>query len=128
MYNDFVKPEIPKIEFDSNLPECIICDLDGTLALFNGKNPYDRDFENDDPNAPVVDIVKRYIKDGLAIFVSGRSEKFRLQFCICVQMATPEKIQLLKKKSMKTILKANIMFYLYSMTATKWLKCGEAWD
>jgi hypothetical protein len=36
------------------LPDAIICDLDGTLALFGDRNPYDRDFENDKPNIPTV--------------------------------------------------------------------------
>jgi len=57
----------------------IICDLDGTLCLFDRatRSPYDRDFENDTINPAV-----RYVLDGNdqyneIIFVSGRIEKFR---------------------------------------------------
>ena len=46
MYNEYLKPETEKIEplkQDSSLPYIVICDLDGTLALMNGRKPYDYD-------------------------------------------------------------------------------------
>lgn len=80
---------IKKVEYDKTLSDCIICDIDGTIALFdrNKKNPYDRDFENDEVNNEVNLILRLYI-DSLSdidllyesnkiIFVSGRSDKFR---------------------------------------------------
>lgn len=77
---------INKIEQDSMLPSAIICDLDGTLALFGDKNPFDRDFENDEINVPVRDIIEKfgneYGDDDFSyeiIFFSGRDEKFKDQ-------------------------------------------------
>lgn len=67
------------------MKKAIICDLDGTLCLFPGKNPYDRDFENDIPNPAVFDLLQRIDTcnfDGVGewteiVFVSGRDSKFK---------------------------------------------------
>lgn len=66
---------------DSSLPSCIICDLDGTLSLFDKdkKNPYDRDFENDECSQPVKFILENYSKNfpnNPIYFFSGRNSKF----------------------------------------------------
>lgn len=46
---------------DPSLPIAIICDLDGTLALLNGRSPFDASKCNQDlPNIPVVNMVKNY--------------------------------------------------------------------
>ena len=59
------------------LQDIIICDLDGTLALFGNKNPYSRDFINDEINKPLK-VVLQYLFDGYKIiFFSGRSEDYR---------------------------------------------------
>ncbi len=55
--------------------DVIICDLDGTLALFEG-NPYERDFLSDKLNEPVKTILDQYSK---VIILSGRSDKFKDQ-------------------------------------------------
>lgn len=61
----------------------IICDLDGTLALFGDKNPFDRDFENDEVNIPVAMILQslQFIHGRILklIFLSGRNDKFKAQ-------------------------------------------------
>jgi len=76
MYNDYLKPKVeqycPKLE----LQNCIICDLDGTLALFGDKNPYERDFENDILNKTVA-LILQNLTDNL-IILSGRSDKFQI--------------------------------------------------
>jgi len=55
----------------------LIADIDGTLALLNGRNPYDASTCLDDlPNDPVIDIVKKY---GIVVYVSGREDKYRDQ-------------------------------------------------
>lgn len=82
MYKQFLKPIIPQIKIDSTLPDAVICDIDGTLALFGKNNPYDRDFSKDFLNAPVVEILKsiRYWnqdREFKVILVSGRMEKNR---------------------------------------------------
>lgn len=66
------------------MEKCIICDLDGTLSLFdrNLKSPYDRDFENDDVNKRVLFILKSWSyfnPTGVIQFLSGRNNKFTEQ-------------------------------------------------
>lgn len=84
MYNDWLRPEPLKIEYDLNLPDAVICDIDGTLALFGNANPYDRDFLQDKQNVNVVKLLNNYsykamrIKD-FVILVSGRKDKYRAQ-------------------------------------------------
>lgn len=79
MYNDWLRPTPPVVEWDLDLPNCIICDLDGTLALFDDKNPYERDFINDKCNSSVRYIISYFKKLGdEKIFIfSGRSGKFK---------------------------------------------------
>lgn len=61
-----------------DLPTAVICDLDGTLALLNGRNPYDSGKCGKDLlNGDVHEILVRL---GLpVIFMSGREERFRPQ-------------------------------------------------
>ena len=77
MWNQYLKPKAP--EYNPDLPDCIICDIDGTLALFEG-NPYDRDFSKDELNKVVHHILKSYLKlnnSTVYVLFSGRSGKFR---------------------------------------------------
>jgi len=64
---------------DEDLPEAILVDLDGTVALLNGRNPFDASTcDQDLPNVPVIRCVKAMYAAGLAvIFMSGREERFR---------------------------------------------------
>lgn len=69
---------------DITLPKTIICDLDGTLSLFERgkKSPYDRDFENDTMSQPVLFVLKSWLKEnpgGKITFFSGRDFKFLKQ-------------------------------------------------
>ncbi len=66
---------------DPSLPKAIICDLDGTLCLMNGRSPFDASrCEQDLPNTPVVNMVKHYHKlDYKIIFASGREDTFKPQ-------------------------------------------------
>jgi len=42
MRDKIIKSEVVKYrEQDRNLTSAIICDIDGTLAFMNGRNPYD---------------------------------------------------------------------------------------
>lgn len=69
------------------MKKAIICDLDGTLCLYDrstGKH-YDRDYENDTPNQAVLDVLYRIDQDNFdgigewtdIIFVSGRKDSYR---------------------------------------------------
>lgn len=75
-----IELEFPKIEIKGT-EKAVICDLDGTLALFGDRNPYDRDFENDEVNREVSEIIESfYYEQGYAIiFVSGRKETNKLK-------------------------------------------------
>ena len=63
----------------STLPKAVICDLDGTLALMNGRNPYDASAcDKDLPNMPVIEAIKALYSQGYAVlFTSGRMDKYR---------------------------------------------------
>jgi predicted kinase len=83
MYNEFLKPNPPTpYPVDGNLPDCVICDLDGTLAIVGDRNVYDCS------NCDVVDTVNEHVmlavqalasyQGARVIFMSGRQEKDRL--------------------------------------------------
>jgi predicted kinase len=73
------KPE--PIFFNPILPKAVLFDLDGTLALMNGRNPFDGARCNEDLlNEPVGELVSVYYNMGYEIiFLSGREDKFRPQ-------------------------------------------------
>lgn len=64
---------------DGSLPKAIICDLDGTLALIDDRNPFDATHaDKDNLNQPVAHTLKVFAKEGYNILlVSGREERFR---------------------------------------------------
>jgi len=66
---------------DPSLPKAIICDLDGTLCLMNGRSPFDASkCDQDLPNLPVVNMVKNYHQLGYKIILaSGREDTFKPQ-------------------------------------------------
>ena len=79
MYNQFIAPpRATKPLHNPDLPDLIICDLDGTLAVICDRNPYDAaSCENDLVNEPVRSILQT---SGKAIaFVSGREDKYEPQ-------------------------------------------------
>ena len=56
--------------------DAVICDLDGTLALLNGRDPYNASTADEDLiNLPILDL----IINNKIIFVTGREEKYRPQ-------------------------------------------------
>lgn len=64
-------------------PKAILVDLDGTMALMNGRGPFEWDKVADDiPNKPVVDLVWALSRSPWAnaeiIFMSGRDETCRV--------------------------------------------------
>jgi len=64
---------------DNALPPAIICDLDGTLALMNGRNPFDASTcEQDILNEPIGQLVKSYAEQGTKIILlSGRTDNYK---------------------------------------------------
>ncbi len=69
------------IEQDKLLPPAIICDLDGTLAIINHRNPFDAsNCIKDKLNEPIAEIVKNYHNQGTKILlVSGRTDIYKPQ-------------------------------------------------
>jgi predicted kinase len=68
------------VKQDSKLPKAIMVDLDGTLALIDGRSPYDAtDCDlKDKPNWPVIETVLAMHAAGYKIiFMSGRDQKYR---------------------------------------------------
>jgi predicted kinase len=78
MYRDWLQPKPVPPEYLFGAPNAIVCDLDGTLALFGDANPYDRDFLQDSLNIPVANILlaNKKWQDIQVILVSGRTDKF----------------------------------------------------
>jgi predicted kinase len=78
--NSFSPDEYNKPDYNSKLDDAIIVDLDGTLAIINGRSPYDAsDCDIKDlPNKPVIETVLAHYKCGKKIiFCSGREDKYR---------------------------------------------------
>jgi predicted kinase len=80
MYNKYVRVPIPSPEYHPELPDGIIVDMDGTLALLNGRNPYDASrCESDLPNQPVLDTVHKWQSSLNIIVASGRTDNYQPQ-------------------------------------------------
>jgi predicted kinase len=69
----------PYVPPTGQVPGAFLVDLDGTLALMNGRGPYDEAHVLDDlPNIPVIETVCALIASGLdPIFMSGRTDGCR---------------------------------------------------
>lgn len=81
MHRQYVEEKIAPPIWDSELPCTLICDLDGTLALFDRDkvNPYDRDFSADEVNDAVRDLLRNNSGRGCSlILLSGRKEQHRI--------------------------------------------------
>ena len=69
------KPYVPP----DDAPWCVMADMDGTLALLNGRSPYDESRVIDDlPNTGVISTLRALIESGYdVVFMSGRTEGCR---------------------------------------------------
>jgi predicted kinase len=79
MYEQFLKPQPELYNPEPELPAAVICDLDGTLAHLNGRNPYDAtDCEQDELNHVVAGILRMHEETGvLVVLLSGREDEYR---------------------------------------------------
>ena len=75
------QPKIEKIVQNPKLPHAIIVDLDGTIAIHNGRGPFEYDkCDTDLPNKAVIDLVTKYMLDDyVVIFLSGREDSCKLK-------------------------------------------------
>ena len=79
MHRQFFKDSPEYCDQNPDLPKAIICDLDGTLALMNGRNPFDASkCDEDEINNPVANVLRNYKKLGYEILlVSGREDRYK---------------------------------------------------
>jgi predicted kinase len=61
---------------NTELPPCVICDLDGTLAIHHGRNAFDyARLSTDYADPRLVRILRQYLEDCIhVIFLSGREQ------------------------------------------------------
>lgn len=83
-YNQHVRKDVDnsnktKVTWVNGLPECVLVDIDGTVALHDGRSPYDTAKAGQDKlNEPVARVVWAMANRGYSIiFMSGRDEQFR---------------------------------------------------
>lgn len=76
-----VYPWLERFKKSFHKPNAIIVDLDGTLALLNGRSPYDEiNCESDIANPPVVVLIESFLRtECTIIYTSGRQDKAREQ-------------------------------------------------
>lgn len=80
MHRQFIAPAPKPYVLAPGLPEAVLCDLDGTLALLNGRNPYDASTCEQDALNPVVAGIIRAVGEGTRlVLVSGREDRHRPQ-------------------------------------------------
>lgn len=75
MYRKYIAPNVEKkIEYDESLEECIIVDVDGTLAHITDRNPYDASRAGDDTlDDAVSSVVAMAYQNGYKVIVlTGR--------------------------------------------------------
>ena len=79
MQQQFFKDQPDYAIQNATLPPAILCDLDGTLALMNGRNPFNAiTCDKDELNQPVANVLKHYTQLGYKIvLVTGREEQFK---------------------------------------------------
>lgn len=80
MFHQYIKKPVQLVEYEPNLPMCIIVDIDGTLAHMVDRNPYDwHKVQSDIVDAGVAHLVDAIgIMDYAKVFIfSGRSNGCR---------------------------------------------------
>ncbi len=76
MYNQFVRSQITEpIVHNPDLPNAIIVDMDGTLAIMGDRSPFDVSrCDLDLPNPPVLETVRKWQDSETIIIMSGRTD------------------------------------------------------
>ncbi len=71
MYNQFLKPEPKKYKHKKELSSCIVCDIDGTLALMKDRTPFEFDkVMQDEVNEPVAELLRNYDRIDISIIIA----------------------------------------------------------
>jgi len=86
MHRDFLQTAPTSPEYNYKLPNALLCDIDGTLALFDRKavSAYSRDFTKDTLNRAVSILLHR--ANMTVILLTGRQEKDREQTELWLRM------------------------------------------
>lgn len=82
MWKESLAPKPLPRSYDPQKLDCIIVDIDGTLADMNGRNPYDASTcENDLPRHHVIELIRciRLARVLYTVVVSGREDTYREQ-------------------------------------------------
>ncbi len=96
MYKQFLHPKTERVTPIEGLPSAIICDLDGTLALLNGRNPYDASTCADDG---LNTVVANLLVNKTVFLLSGREDKYREPTLAFLQKHAIEYHQLLMRST-----------------------------
>lgn len=101
MHRQFFNSSVIYSDQNQILPKAIICDLDGTLALMNGRNPFDAARCDEDLlNVPVANTLKNYHQLGYKIILlSGREEKYKAPTLRFLEMYEIKFDELLMRKT-----------------------------
>lgn len=77
MYNKYLRKDVEAPEYDPIKEDCVICDIDGTLAIMGDRSPYnDLEAWKDTPNHTIVNLVRQQLRSRKHIvFVSGRKDR-----------------------------------------------------
>lgn len=78
MYNQYLRTEPKVLEYDPALPECIICDIDGTLAKKGDRSHYDYTKVSGDKIIPHTRFIVNMFYSSKHVFLfSGREDSCR---------------------------------------------------
>lgn len=78
MHRQFMAPKVEPVEWNKDLSQAVICDIDGTLAKMDGRGPFDTSkYDTDKLNEDVAVAFDKLSHNRTRIIVSGRSEEFR---------------------------------------------------
>lgn len=80
MYNQYLRAKVESVEFkdEQELPTCVLCDIDGTLAYSPDRNVYDyTKVDRDLPNKKLIEVLRRINLP--VIIVSGREDNCQIE-------------------------------------------------
>jgi predicted kinase len=78
MYKQYLETLNDKVEYNPELPDAIIVDMDGTLAILCDRSPYDvTRCHLDLANKPVLETVLKWQTSAIILVVSGRTDDGR---------------------------------------------------
>jgi len=77
-YNKYIAPKIEPVKQNDALQKAICCDLDGTIAIHDGRSPFEYDkCDTDIVNRRIQTLIWLYTATHHIIFMSGREDSCR---------------------------------------------------